>query len=150
MHLPGDARQIVRGFILNLPARLASLTQGQRSVTELESANGFISGIVNESVGDAGNAINGGEQPEVTEARNLLTLASESASMLQGIESVFAQTLDVSQRVFGEPAGNAMDVNGGDGTSVVVSAGDPKGVRKRQSRSSSDIADNDEMEWTGK
>ncbi|KAI8930253.1 transcription factor Opi1, partial [Entophlyctis helioformis] len=88
VYLTGDARQSVRGFILNLPSRLAGLAQR----TPLANAGTLIEA--------ASNAASGaGEQSEYAEAERVLTLASESSAMLKGIENVFSRTVDVSERV---------------------------------------------------
>ncbi|KAH9250755.1 hypothetical protein BASA81_011409 [Batrachochytrium salamandrivorans] len=78
VYLPGDARQSVRAFILDLPSRLASLTRSPSP--------------------EAPQALHG-ETAEAQEAQNVLTLASESSAMLKGIESVFSRTVELSERM---------------------------------------------------
>eukprot|EP00842_Homolaphlyctis_polyrhiza_P003074 jgi/Hompol1/3768/HPOL_003347-RA len=69
VYLPSDARQSVRGFILNLPSRLPAASDTQDASTQ--------------------------EPPETAEAKRVLTLAAESSSMLKGIETVISQTVDM-------------------------------------------------------
>ncbi|KAL2918154.1 transcriptional regulator opi1 [Polyrhizophydium stewartii] len=87
IYLPGDARQSVRGFILNLPSRLAALTQPATPAPEASP--------------DSPAAAAASEEAAAEEARRVLALASESSGMLKGIESVFSRSIDVSERVLG-------------------------------------------------
>ncbi|XJO71902.1 hypothetical protein BDV3_001337 [Batrachochytrium dendrobatidis] len=84
MYLPGDARQTIRSFILDLPSRLASLTRSTppNNLSELS-----------------------GEEVEVQEAQRVLKLASESSAMLKGIEQIFSRTAGIAERML-EPSGS--------------------------------------------
>ncbi|KAJ3004348.1 hypothetical protein HKX48_001269 [Thoreauomyces humboldtii] len=82
IYLPGDARRSVRGFILALPGRWATLT--------------------NTAVPGAGPA--DGQQAAEAEAQKVLTLASESSNMLKGVQSIFTESLDGAER-FGRVVG---------------------------------------------
>ncbi|KAI8817027.1 transcription factor Opi1-domain-containing protein [Fimicolochytrium jonesii] len=100
LYLPGEARRTVRGFILALPGRWATLTH-----TTPGSSTGL----------DAD-----------AEAQKVLTLATESSTMLKGVQSIFAETVDGAER-FGRNVGPASDVsdpfaNGGGGSSSSASS----------------------------
>lgn len=75
-YLPGDARRSVRGFILGLPSRWASLTGRQPTASSSTEP----------------------QSPDV-EAQKVLTLATESANMLKGVQSIFEQTVDGAERM---------------------------------------------------
>ncbi|KAI9099800.1 transcription factor Opi1-domain-containing protein [Phlyctochytrium arcticum] len=75
VYLPGDARRNVRGFILGLPARWASIAGLNKGVTNEHAPNGD------------------------TEAHKVLTLATESASMLQGVQHIFTETVESAERM---------------------------------------------------
>ncbi|TPX59490.1 hypothetical protein SpCBS45565_g07723 [Spizellomyces sp. 'palustris'] len=80
-YLPGDARRSVRGFILGLPGRWASLTGGKS---------------------------NNPADPQQTadaEAQKVLTLATESSNMLKGVQNIFTQTVESAERM-GRVVGN--------------------------------------------
>ncbi|KAJ3133786.1 hypothetical protein HDU90_005624 [Geranomyces variabilis] len=88
VYLPGDARRSVRGFILALPGRWATLTNGTAS---------------------SSNAVDGGPQSAEAEAQKVLTLAAESSNMLKGVQSIFTESLDGAER-FGRVVGPAPSV----------------------------------------
>jgi len=73
IYLPGDARQSVRGFILSLPGRLALLNRQDSNDSQTASV----------------------------EAQHVLTLASESSTMLKEIENVFNTTVSGAEQVLG-------------------------------------------------
>ncbi|TPX36962.1 hypothetical protein SmJEL517_g01005 [Synchytrium microbalum] len=81
-YLPGDARTSVRGFILNLPTRWATLNGSEASSGNNTSTN-------------AASA----------EAHKVLTLAGESSNMLKSVMHIFAQTVDGAERLMGRVVG---------------------------------------------
>ncbi|TPX59703.1 hypothetical protein PhCBS80983_g02324 [Powellomyces hirtus] len=77
VYLPGDARRSVRGFILALPGRWATLTNGSAS----------------------GSNPSEGHQSADAEAQKVLTLATESSNMLKGVQNIFTESLDGAERM---------------------------------------------------
>ncbi|TPX41709.1 hypothetical protein SeMB42_g01276 [Synchytrium endobioticum] len=80
-YLPGDARTSVRGFILSLPTRWATLN------------------------GSDPSANNNNSNSACSEAQKVLTLAGESSNMLKSVMSIFAQTVDGAERLMGRVVG---------------------------------------------
>ncbi|KAJ3149496.1 hypothetical protein HDU86_006900 [Geranomyces michiganensis] len=103
VYLPGDARRSVRGFILALPGRWATLTNGTVSNS---------------------NAVDGGPQSAEAEAQKVLTLAAESSNMLKGVQSIFTESLDGAER-FGRVVGPAPSVTDPFGGVAPSSAASP-------------------------
>ncbi|KAI8084957.1 transcription factor Opi1-domain-containing protein [Halteromyces radiatus] len=96
--LPYHAKVTVRGFILNLPGRWASLND-IRSTTTSPSASPMMSASSPMNTTTTARTINTKEQdvnsPKHEEtAIRLLNFGQESVDMLQSISSVFSETVD--------------------------------------------------------
>ncbi|RKO89979.1 transcription factor Opi1-domain-containing protein [Blyttiomyces helicus] len=89
VYLPGEARRTVRGFILSMPGRWATLNQDGSAPTASSSSS----------------TVPPPPPGPTAEAQKVLTLASESSNMLKGIMNIFAQTVDGAERYLGRVVG---------------------------------------------
>ncbi|KAJ3037604.1 hypothetical protein HDV00_001492 [Rhizophlyctis rosea] len=144
VYLPVQARGAVKGFILQLPGRWASINQPEDGSSGGEGANG---GEGSSSGAGAGSGGVQGRQPDV-EAQKVLTLATESSSMLKNVMGIFAQTVDGAERYLGRVVGgwSGGGVGGPSGAPPMPPTGQvPVQQQQQQQQGVKNPAETDEM-----